>query len=394
MDEGYQIHTAESGDQGLNILNNQPIDLVISDQQMPRMNGAEFLGKVREQSPDTMRILLTGYSDQEATISAINNGKIYQYISKPWDNEDLKITIKKALEQHHLVQENKRLQEELKKHNQLLEEKVKQRTEELDHLNKQLKKNFVLFIRVFLNIISLYDVELGKHSKRVAYISQLIGKKLSLSEDKMEQLEVAALLHDIGFISLPKNIISDSFDIFKTTSGLYKKHPVIGESMLSSVKSLFEVSLIIRSHHERYDGEGYPDRLRGDEIPKLSRIIHVVEEYDRLKQCKIKSTPFTNKKCFEYLQKNGGSVLDAEIVNSFASALEVNLSGDKKKRELGISASELIPGMRLARSVKIVDGTIDILKAGTIIHEDEIETLESLIKNKTINDRIFIEVSI
>lgn len=392
MNEDYQVYTAGSGKEGLEILNNHPIDLVISDQKMPQMNGAEFLGKVRERYPDTMRILLTGYSDQEATIAAINNGKIYQYISKPWDNNDLKLTIKKALDQYHLMQENKRLQEELKEHNLLLEEKVKQRTEELDDLNKQLKENFVLFIRVFLNIISKYDEELGEQGKRVAYISLLIGKKLSLSENEMEQLEIAALLHDIGLICLPKNIIKNASAVVNTSvQKLYQQHPVIGESMLSSVKTLSEVSAIIRSHHERFDGEGYPDKLVGEKIPKMARIIHVADEYDRLKQSKIQNIPFSNEKCFEYLRKYSGSILDRDIVECFASVVQEGGVVDNKKEEVIVSANKLKSGMKLIRSVNIKEGGIEILKAGTTLQDEEIKSLTSLVNNKLIDDLIYVE---
>ncbi|MGA1867907.1 MAG: HD domain-containing phosphohydrolase [bacterium] len=401
MNEDYQIYTAESGNQGLELLKKHPIDLIISDQRMPSMNGSEFLARACQEYPDTIRILLTGYSDKEAIISAINNAKIYQYISKPWNNEDLKFMVKQALERHQLVQENKRLQEityrqneELKEHNLLLEEKVNQKTEKLDSLNKQLKENFVVFIRVFISIICKFDEELGNRSKRVTYISQLIGQKMGLPEKELEQLEVAALLEDIGLICLPKSILKKPFRFMSTSAQeLYKQHPVIGQSMLSGVDTLSEVGLIIRSHHERYDGTGYPDRSVGKDIPLLSRIIRVADEFDRLKQSKIHDIPFSNKKCIDYLRKYSGSIVDREIVDYFAIVIREDLAIKKEERIISIPVDRLQQGMRLARAVMLKEGGIEILKADTLLEDEEIRSLRLLVKSDAIDDIIYVKGS-
>lgn len=397
-DEEYQIYTADGGEKGLEILKNNPIDLVISDQKMPQMCGSEFLEKVCQHYPETMRILLTGYSDMDAIISAINDGNIYQYVAKPWNNDNLKILIKKALDQYDLIRENKRLQEitqsqneKLKENNELLEDRVCQRTQELDSLYQELKKNFIEFIRVFIHLISGFDKQLGDHCKRVAFVSKLISQKLALSEKELEQLEIAGLLHDIGLVSIPKEIQSKSQLFLNAREhDLIRQHPVIGQATLSSVQNLAEIGNIIRSHHENYEGGGYPDGLEGEKIPKLARILHVADEYDKLKQMKMGDKPISNEKCLEYLKKYRGTLLDPNMVDHFLLVLHDNIETNKIPiKEICVSVETLKTGMKISRMVKTINNAI-VLQPNTILQEEEISSLVSYKNMRLIEDKIYI----
>lgn len=396
-EEEYQIYTADGGERGLEILKGHSVDLVISDQKMPNMSGSEFLEKVFRQYPDTMRILLTGYSDMEAIISAINKGKIYQYIAKPWNNENLKITVKKALDQYELIRENKRLlqitqrqNEELKENNELLEERVSQRTQELDKLYKELKKNFVEFIRVFIYLMGGFDKQLGERCKRVAFMAKLIGQKLSLPEKELEQLEIAGLLHDIGWITIPKEIRSKSRPFLNAREQeMIKQHPLIGQATISTVQNLSEVGIIIRSHHENFDGGGYPDGLQGEKIPKLARILRVADEYDNLKKIKVGDKPISNERCFEYLKKYRGTLLDPNIVDYFFLVIRDNIAAKSKQKEICLSVDKLKPGMKISRMVKTINDAV-ALQPNTILQEEEIAGLASLKSTKVIEDRVYV----
>ena len=166
--KGYTLITAESGAEGLRLLEEHPVDLIVSDMRMPEMNGAQFLGKAKERFPDVMRILLTGYSEITATISAINDGGIYHYLQKPWDEQDLLLTIQRALEQQHLKKEAVRLNELVRKQNEelqtfnaRLEKQVQARTEEirqtvmfLESSQAEIKLNFLTMLKVFSNSLS------------------------------------------------------------------------------------------------------------------------------------------------------------------------------------------------------------------------------------------------
>ena len=131
MGHDYEVAIASSGDEALKMIEKNPVDLIISDQRMPEMTGVEFLGKAREICPDTIRMILTAYSDIDAAIASINEGQVYKFIMKPWENDELRLTVVKALEHYDLIKENKRLNEELKEWNKTLEKKVEDRTKEL-----------------------------------------------------------------------------------------------------------------------------------------------------------------------------------------------------------------------------------------------------------------------
>lgn len=166
---GYTIHTVASGQAGIEILEREPVDLVISDMRMPEMNGAQFLEQVRNRWPATMRILLTGYADISSTIDAINRGEIFRYVSKPWDDTEIRLTIRDALESSRLRRENARLlaltqaqNEELAQLNVGLERKVAERTAEIEQVNSflnlatdRLKQNFLVSIKMLSGFMEL-----------------------------------------------------------------------------------------------------------------------------------------------------------------------------------------------------------------------------------------------
>jgi len=169
--EGYKLLFANNGIEGLEVMKSEPVDLIISDMRMPEMDGAKFLTEVSQHWPDTIRILLTGYSDMTSTIDAINKGNIYKYISKPWEDNDIKLSIRRALEQKNLEAERKRLEDLTRKQNKELvdlnsnlELKVKQRTGEIEQTlgmyelaNEELNKNYSATIDVFSNLLSIHS---------------------------------------------------------------------------------------------------------------------------------------------------------------------------------------------------------------------------------------------
>jgi response regulator RpfG family c-di-GMP phosphodiesterase len=169
---GYQVLTAESAKEALQTLEqNSQVDLVISDMRMPEMDGARFLAEVRNRWPGITRILLTGYADMESTIAAINEGQIYRHISKPWNDDELLLTVRDALDRRALEREKRRLEQltaqqniELKKLNAGLEEMVSERTQELVLANEKLKHSFFTSIQLFSNMLELRAGHMAGHS--------------------------------------------------------------------------------------------------------------------------------------------------------------------------------------------------------------------------------------
>ena len=292
---GYRIQTAESGRAGLDILEQGPVDLVISDMRMPEMDGAKFLEQVRRRWPATTRILLTGYADVSSTIEAINRGEIFRYVSKPWDDNDLTLVVRDALESARLRNENTRLlaltqaqNEELKDLNTSLEDKVKQRTSEIEQVNSflnlandRLKQNFLISIKMFSGLMELRGGAMAGHSRRVADLARKLAVRHGLNAKEQQDIFFAALLHDVGKIGFPDSLLARPVSRMSGDDlGHYRKHAIAGESALMPLDELKDVSRIVRSHHERFDGQGFPDGLQGLSIPFGARLLSVANDYD------------------------------------------------------------------------------------------------------------------
>ena len=310
--DGYQILTASNGHEGLEILKKmeKPVSLIISDQRMPGMNGAEFLEKANDIFPDAIRFLLTGYSDMDAIVDAVNKGEIHRYLTKPWNDDDLILQVRQSLEQYELVLENKRLlaltrkqNKELNDLNQHLEQKVQERSQEiieknkqLSRLNKELESSLYNTVRAFVSLAEMHAPTLAAHGRRVARLSQEISQVLDVDEKEIIHTEIAALLHDTGKLGFPKKLVGYKKDSWTSAEeDLFRSHPEEGQRIVHFINKLDNVGLLIRCHHERYDGKGYPNQLAEDEIPLGSRIIAVADAYDKIINVKINAKSCVNK---------------------------------------------------------------------------------------------------
>ena len=359
---GYRILTAESGAAALALLQDEPVDLVISDMRMPEMDGARFLEQVRQRWPDTMRLLLTGYSDISSTVDAINRGEIYRYIAKPWDDSELLLTIREALEQRRLVTENKRLlaltqrqNEQLQELNESLELKVAQRTAELEQVNRflnlanqQLKQKFLVSIKMFTGLMELRGGVMAGHSRRVGELARRMGQECGLDERARHDLFLAGLLHDIGKIGLSDSVLARPVSTLTGTQmAEYRRHAASGEAALMPLEELREAARLIRSHHEQYSGHGFPDGLQGAEIPLGSRILAVVNDYDSFQLGTLAEKRLSSEQALSMLRQLAGKRYDPQLVESFAALLEkIRLA---QSGERLVESGLLSPGMVLAR---------------------------------------------
>src|SRR5882724_5778427 len=215
FEDDYEVHTADNGKAGMEKAIEHKFALIVSDHRMPEMTGVEFLTRVKRISPDTTRVLLTGYADMTAAVDAINQGEVHRFLSKPWDDLELRRIIGQAVERFTLIEENKRLQaltsaqnEKLQQWNEKLEDGIKERTNELAQLLDQVKSGFVNSINIFSGLLEAYDEKLGGHSIRVSDLSKSVAAKIGLTPDYSQIVAVAGQLHDIGQIGLPKRIIN------------------------------------------------------------------------------------------------------------------------------------------------------------------------------------------
>jgi response regulator RpfG family c-di-GMP phosphodiesterase len=365
--EGYAMRTAEGGMQGLELLEQEPADVIISDMRMPMMSGAEFLKQARERWPDSVRILLTGFADMASTVSAVNEGGIHAYLNKPWDDVQLLHVVRGAVERKRLVDERNALlaltarqNEELTFLNDGLEDAVRARTAELrqssnflELSNKKLKESFLATLGVFSNLVELRHPHLDGHGKRVADLSRKIAKRLGMREQEINDITVAGLLHDIGKIGWTDDMIDKPFNVAFTIEErqLAMKHPAIAEKLLMELENMRGAARIVRHHHERFNGQGYPDGLSGLGIPIGARILAVVDDYDELQLGTLTQRRRSPVEAANMVKDGSGNRYDPSVVKIFLKIMGMAEAEVEVGPGQRIDSSELKPGKRLARDV-------------------------------------------
>lgn len=389
---GYTIHVAESGARGLELLAEHSIDLVISDMRMPQMDGARFLEEVRNRWPAVMRILLTGYADVTSTVAAINRGEIYRYISKPWDDNEIVLVVQKALDYKRLQSENARLlaltqaqNAELESINASLEAKVQARTTDLRRAmellqasNGNLKKSFLTTIKLLSGLLDLRSQLLGGHARRVAEHARTLAQRLGENEASVQSIFFAGLLHDIGKIGWSEDLLDKPWNrLTPDERGIVVKHPAVAQNLLMAIEPLRDATVIIRHHHERFDGKGYPDQLGGIAIPVGARILAVTNDYDSLLLGTLTARPLTPTEARVFLNDNRGSRYDPTVVDVFDAMLTERKQTELE--ELQVRIMHLHPGRVLSRDVMHPEGYL-LLLAGHTLDEHLIEQLAKIEK--------------
>lgn len=335
--ETYVTYFASSGAEGLKILRQYAVDLIISDMRMPEMSGTEFLTQAFMQWPQTVRVLLTGYADFQSTIDAVNKGHIYNYCNKPWNDEELKLLVRNALEQKRLREERDRLSvivceqnKELKALNEHLEEKVEQRTEQLsnamrnlDRANKNLEKQYIDSIKAFSRIIEMRPGIKSGQSKYIAEKSLLVARKLDIPLKEEKNVFYAGLLVQIGKMSLSDSLLAEPYcSIPLADIQRYLRHAVEGEALLNGLTQLKVASVLIRHQYERYNGSGFPDGLTNHNIPLGSRIISVVRDYIAYLEGSMTGEMMSVSSAINQLTSRKESYYDPDVVDTFIEVLK------------------------------------------------------------------------
>ncbi len=341
--EPFEVLTATSASEALEQLQRFDIQVVISDQRMPEMSGADFLSRIRERHPETIRMMLTGYTEIDVAVEAINRGEIFRLITKPWNEDELKSSLRQAIDHFQMKQEIKRLNQvsreqnfKLQDMNRNLEDKVRERTHQVDQKNRDLRKGYIQTIRALAEAIDAKDAYTRGHSERVAVYASRLARELNLDKKMIERVYFSGLLHDVGKIGIPDAIISKPARLTEMEYEEIKRHPEIGAKILEPVEFLSNIAPCVRHHHEWFDGSsrGYPDRLAGNKIPLPSRIILVADTVEAMTSDRPyrKGLPMTV--VIDELAKFSGRQFDPTIVDAFMRLLEQEgdefLSKDEK----------------------------------------------------------------
>jgi putative nucleotidyltransferase with HDIG domain len=341
--EPFEVLTATSASEALEQLQRFDIQVVISDQRMPEMSGADFLSRIRERHPETIRMMLTGYTEIDVAVEAINRGEIFRLITKPWNEDELKSSLRQAIDHFQMKQEIKRLNQvsreqnfKLQDMNRNLEDKVRERTHQVDQKNRDLRKGYIQTIRALAEAIDAKDAYTRGHSERVAVYASRLARELNLDKKMIERVYFSGLLHDVGKIGIPDAIISKPARLTEMEYEEIKRHPEIGAKILEPVEFLSNIAPCVRHHHEWFDGSsrGYPDQLAGNQIPLPSRIILVADTVEAMTSDRPyrKGLPMTV--VIDELAKFSGRQFDPTIVDAFMRLLEQEgdefLSKDEK----------------------------------------------------------------
>ncbi len=326
---GYQILWATSGKEALELARRHQIGVVISDQMMPEMDGVTFLERLGQISPDTVKLMLTGYASFQNAMDAINRCHVFEYLQKPWTAEGLQQALQRAFRHWHLVVENKRLSAltmsqnaALKKMNSELEQRVRARTRQLEEAVRQ-------GVLMLAQAAEAKDDDTGDHVLRIKDLTTAIALKMGIDSGYAEQIGFFSMMHDIGKIHVPDRILKKKGPLTEAEWKIMQRHTVAGEKILGNSPFYAMARKIARSHHERMDGSGYPDGLKGDQIPLEARIVAVADVFDALGHKRPYKPAWPRDKVLAEMRSLSGWHLDSEIV---AALLEIVEGGDNFDR--------------------------------------------------------------
>lgn len=307
--EGYSCAEAGSVDEALDILNgNREIALIISDMKMPGKSGMELLAEAKSKFPDTAVIIATAVNETATAIECMKQGA-YDYLTKPFKLDEVSFSIWRALDK-------RRLQLENREYRQHLETKVEQQAEKI-------RASFFNAITALAHALDAKDGYTAGHSQRVSEIAVGIGIELDLSHEQLESLRLAGMVHDIGKIGIDGTILHKPGILSPEERMEMEKHPAIGEHILLPVVEDSSILAMVRNHHERWDGGGYPDRLAGTGIPLGARILALADTFDAMTS----ERPYRIANSMDFavseITRCSGCQFDPSVVEGFLKARRV-----------------------------------------------------------------------
>jgi len=329
--EDMNVLCASRAAESLDLLEKHPTQVVVTDQRMPEMSGVDFLAHVRERQPDIVRMMLTGYTEMKVAVDAINRGEIYRLITKPWNDDELRATLRQAFDHADLKAEIKRLNQVTREQNFKLQDmnrnqegKVRDRTKQLAEKHQQLRTAYVQTIRALSEAVDAKDAYTRGHSERVGVYASKIAREMNFPKDVIERVYIAGLLHDVGKIGVRDAVITKPERLTPEEYLEIKAHPEIGFRILEPVEFLRDVAPCVRHHHEWYDGSdrGYPDRLRGDQIPLPSRIILVADTVEAMTSDRPYRKALTLEAVVSEIHKYTGTQFDPKVTEPFLRLLD------------------------------------------------------------------------
>jgi putative nucleotidyltransferase with HDIG domain len=289
LDRDVRVLRAGTGEEALGIVRREPVAVVVSDNLMPGMRGVELLSRVRDLSPDTVRVLLTGYADLPTAIEAINRGEVFRFHVKPWVDEEIVLTVEEGVRRYQVV--------------------------------RSLRHGGEAALRSIAQTIELKDPYTRGHCDRVAAFALKIADGLGLPEETRRAIKHGSWLHDCGKIGVPEAILNCPGKLSAADFDVVKKHPGWGADVGRQANLPGEVINIILYHHERFDGGGYPTGAKGMEIPLEARIVAVADVFDAMSTDRPYAKGYEQAEAIRMMEVLRGAALDPQLVDIFLAGL-------------------------------------------------------------------------
>ncbi|MDH4332130.1 MAG: response regulator [Desulfobulbaceae bacterium] len=323
-EEGLNLCVFDNPEEALKRLETSVAAVVVTDQKMPSMQGTDFLEIVKARWPDAIRIIMSGYADLDVMMEGINKNNIFRFINKPFNNSELVLAVREALNHYNVSQENKRLHAVTRKQNdelvlltRQLESKVYEKTaqirhneEQLQELVKKLEQALDGSVRAMAMAVETRDPYTAGHQKRVAELACAIAGEMGLSADVIEGIRLAGIVHDLGKIYVPAEILNRPGRLSSIERELIHTHPQVGFDILKGIEFPWPISQIVLQHHERINGSGYPNRLANNEILLEAKIMAVADVVEAMSSHRpYRPAPGLDLALAE-IEKNTGEIYD------------------------------------------------------------------------------------
>ena len=290
---GYHCSGVSSYRLALEMVKKEAFDLIISDLMLPDGSGLDLLDQVRLFLLDLPFVVITASEKENLIKDALNRGA-NDFLSKPFTLSNLPTIVERNL----------------------------QRKKIDDKKNAQHNASVLLkAIEALIAALEAKDSYTSGHSRRVAQYARMMGEAMQLTSEEHFTLELAAILHDIGKIGMPDSILKKASSLQEMEYKTAKEHPVVGSNIVGKIDELRDVAAIIRHHHERFDGKGYPDGLKGEVIPLLSRVLTIVDAYESIVSQRVYSNALSNGEALNEIKRNSGGQFDPQLVDVFIAMM-------------------------------------------------------------------------
>lgn len=391
-DVDAEIHIFEGAQAALDNIEEIKPDVVISDVRMPGMDGIELMEKISTIMPLSERVLLTGYADMDASIGAINKGRVHYYLEKPWDKDQLQRVVDKGIRLSQLRKRNEYLEQLTHEQNTQLQQWNNELEHTVEARTKLLKESYQDSINTFSSMVEQRMHEHQSNSRQVADLCRAIADSLGLKKEDIQALNFAALMRNVGKIGFSDELLSTPYHAMSPEQRKeYQHHPSLSAIALGALKPFKKSVPILANFCENVNGGGYPAKLRGVEIPMAASILAIASDYYDAMAGYICYPALTSHQARDWLVENREELYPAAVVDAAIEVLEKldDVIESIEGEELSVSCHSLTQGMKLTRDLISPTGVL-LLNRGTELDDQLISHLIRLERNGGLALQLFV----